>query len=70
MFDYEMETIQNQTSTQFNEYDLIRLFKNNGGLTFYVNKDLSYLITMPGFDSIKIRSIPHLIKMLKTVYKQ
>lgn len=49
--------------------ELVFLFKSENGLRFYVTPTVDYLVIEPETTDIRVRSIPHLLKILKVVYK-
>ena len=62
-FEFRDETVKFQDM----DLDLIKLFKTNEGLSLYIDNNVDFLYVEPDLQ-IKIRSIPHLIKIINSVY--
>ena len=62
-FEFSDETIK----FQHEELELIKLFETDEGLSLYIDNEVEFLYMEPDLQ-IKIRSIPHLIKIINSVY--
>ena len=65
--DFNFEFSDETVKFQHEELKLIKLFKTDEGLNLYIDYDLEFLYMEPDLQ-IKIRSIPHLIKIINSVY--
>ena len=62
-FEFSNETVK----FQHEELELIKLFNTDEGLSLYIDSDVEFLYMEPDLQ-IKVRSIPHLIKIINSVY--
>lgn len=65
--DFNFELSNETVKFQDIDLDLIKLFKTDEGLSLYIDHDVDFLYMEPDLQ-IKIRSIPHLIKIINSVY--
>ena len=65
--DFNFEFGDEIVKFQHEELELIKLFKTDEGLSLYIDNEVEFLYMEPDLQ-IKIRSIPHLIKIINSVY--
>lgn len=70
-FDFSEIRITFKSNDSINIYDSYKLFKTSDGVLVCINQDASYIAignNNDGWMEIKIRSIPHILNVLKTIY--
>ena len=65
--DFNFEFSDETVKFQHNDLELIKLFETDEGLNLYIDNEVDFLYMEPDLQ-IKIRSIPHLIKIINSVY--
>ena len=65
--DFNFEFSDETVKFQHEELELIKLFKTDEGLSLYIDDNVDFLYMEPDLQ-IKVRSIPHLIKIINSVY--
>lgn len=65
--DFNFEFSDETVKFQHEELKLIKLFETDEGLNLYIDNEVEFLYMEPDLQ-IKIRSIPHLIKIINSVY--
>lgn len=65
--DFNFEFSDETVKFQHMDLELIKLFKTDEGLNLYIDSNFEFLYMEPDLQ-IKIRSIPHLIKIINSVY--
>lgn len=65
--DFNFEFSDETVKVQHEELKLIKLFETDEGLNLYIDNEVGFLYMEPDLQ-IKIRSIPHLIKIINSVY--
>lgn len=65
--DFNFEFSDEIVKFQHEELKLIKLFKTDEGLSLYIDNNVDFLYMEPDLQ-IKVRSIPHLIKIINSVY--
>lgn len=65
--DFNFEFSDEIVKFQHEELKLIKLFKTDEGLSLYIDNNVDFLYMEPDLQ-IKVRSIPHLIKIINYVY--
>ena len=65
--DFNFELSNETVKFQHEELELIKLFETDEGLSLYIDNEVEFLYMEPDLQ-IKIRSIPHLIKIINSVY--
>lgn len=65
--DFNFEFSDETVKFQHEELKLIKLFKTDEGLNLYIDSNVDFLYMEPDLQ-IKVRSIPHLIKIINSVY--
>lgn len=70
IFLFEPFELEIKSYDAVNIYSAYKLFKTDSGMDVIINSDATYIIIGQNNDYIetKIRSIPHILKVLKTVY--
>lgn len=65
--DFNFEFSDETVKFQHEELKLIKLFETDEGLNLYIDNEVEFLYMEPDLQ-IKVRSIPHLIKIINSVY--
>lgn len=65
--DFNFEFSDETVKFQHEELELIKLFETDEGLSLYIDNEVEFLYMEPDLQ-IKVRSIPHLIKIINSVY--
>lgn len=65
--DFNFEFSDETVKFQHEELKLIKLFETDEGLNLYIDNEVEFLYMEPDLQ-IKVRSIPHLIKIVNSVY--
>lgn len=65
--DFNFEFSDETVKFQHNDLELIKLFETGEGLSLYIDNEVEFLYMEPDLQ-IKVRSIPHLIKIINSVY--